>query len=176
MKFLGLITGLVLAFLVGSTAIAAPARNAFGFNSGLISGFPTGSVRLTGGGAYDPATSFIHASGSFDCVTTVSQGPLTNCLAGEGVKWDTDSLQDSVGFKCTGAAAEALKTATTNDQTVVLKANFYRAGDGEEESFHAVDMIVSETDLDPGRDGMQNVWIRAVGCGSALVHFNNSTP
>ena len=176
MKFLGLTLGLVLAFLVASTAFAAPARNAFGFNSGLISGFATGSVTLTGGGAYEPATNFIHASGSFDCVTTVSQGPLTNCLAGEGVRWDTDSLQASVGFKCTSAAAEALKTATTSDQTVVLKANFYRAGDGEEESFHAVDMIVSETDLDPGRDGMQNVWVRGVGCDRALVHFNNSTP
>jgi hypothetical protein len=48
----------------------------------------------------------------------------------------------------TGASTEAAKTATTSDTTVVLLADFYRAGDGIDESFRA-QMIVSDTDLAP---------------------------
>ncbi len=36
-------------------SFSAGGRSAFGFN-GNASGFPTGAVRLTGGGSYDPAT------------------------------------------------------------------------------------------------------------------------
>ena len=33
-------------------------------------------------------------------------------------------------------------------------------------------MIVSETDLAPDIDGVQNVWIQGVGCGPAIANFN----
>jgi hypothetical protein len=65
-----------------------------------------------------------------------------------------------------------LKTAKTSDTTVVLQADFYRAGDGNEESFTA-QMIVSATDIAPDIPGVQNVWVQGVGCGTAIVHFSH---
>ena len=65
-----------------------------------------------------------------------------------------------------------MKTATTDESTVVLLADFYRAGDGNDESFTA-QMIVSANDIAPDITGDQNVWIQGVGCGSAIVHFNS---
>ena len=61
--------------------------------------------------------------------------------------------------------------ATTGEDTVVLRADFYRAGDGNDESFTA-NMIVSTQDLDPHIGGVQNVWVQGVGCGTAIVHFS----
>jgi len=86
------------------------------------------------------------------------------------VRWDTANLLATTNFKCTGAATETLKTATTSGTTAVLQADFYRAGDGIDESFTA-QMIVSETDLAPDIPGVQNVWVQGVGCGTAIVHF-----
>jgi hypothetical protein len=80
-------------------------------------------------------------------------------------------LLPSTTFKCTGAASETLKTAQTGDKTVVLFSDFYRQGDGNDESFTA-QMIVSETDLDPVAPGVQNVWVQGIGCGTAIVNFN----
>ena len=40
------------SLLIGSSVLAQPATGSFGFN-GTVSGFPTGEVRITGGGAYD---------------------------------------------------------------------------------------------------------------------------
>jgi hypothetical protein len=161
----------LLCILAFSSSAAAQAKNAFGFNSANISGFPTGAVELTGGGAYDLADNFVHSGGGFRCTSAVAQGPLTGCLRGQGVRWDTASLQSSTKFKCTGAAAEVAQTATTSDNTVVLLADFYRQGDGNDESFTAL-MIVSAVDL-PGNPG-KNVWIQGVGCGSAIVNFNTA--
>ncbi|HEY6224284.1 MAG TPA: hypothetical protein VIW26_10885 [Gemmatimonadales bacterium] len=134
-------------------------------------------MTLTGGGAYDPATASntipseteVHSGGGFSCTATVAQGPLGGCEAGQGVRWDTAQLLVSTGFKCTGA--DALKTTFTGNETVVLRADFYRAGDGIDESFSA-NMIVSESDLAPDILGVQNLWIQGVGCGAAVVHFN----
>jgi len=50
-------------------------------------------------------------------------------------------------------------------------ADFYRQGDGNDESFTAK-MIVSNSDLAADIPGVQNVWIQGVGCGSATVNFN----
>ncbi len=165
------------SLLFGSPALAQPASAAFGFN-GSVSGFPTGAVRITGGGAYDLDSGFVHSAGGFRCTSEVAQGPLANakhdsptCGAGEGVRWDTaELLTDTIMFKCTGSASEAAKPATTTDKTVVLLADFYRAGDGIDESFTA-QMIVSEEDIAPDIEGVQNLWVQGVGCGTGIVHF-----
>ncbi len=157
---------------------AQPATGSFGFN-GSVSGFPTGAVRITGGGAYDLAGSFVHSAGGFRCLEDVLQGPLSTsinpddpgpCLAGQGVRWDTVGLLTRTGFKCTGAVSEVGKTATTTDKTVVLQADFYRHGDGNEESFTA-QMIVSEVEIAPHDFPGANMWIQGVGCGQGIVHF-----
>jgi len=159
-------------------AAAAPnrTRHGFGFN-GTASGFPTGVVFLTGGGSYDAATAsnavptetVVASGGGFSCINGVAQGPLAGCADGEGVRWDTAQLLASTSFKCT--ATDSPKPAATGENTVVLLADFYRAGDGNDESFTA-QMIVSDTDLAPDMPGMQNLWIQGVGCGSAIVNFS----
>jgi len=171
---------LALAAAATTTTLAttAPALAAsggptgFGFNAAKISGFPAGAVSLTGGGAFNPGTGFVHSGGGFRCTEDVGgMVPLDDCLAGQGVRWDTEGLLASTGFKCTGAASEAKKTATTGDGTVVLQSDFYRAGDGINESFRA-QLIVSQNDIAPDIPGVQNVWVQGVGCGSAIVHFS----
>lgn len=147
--------------------------------NGEASGFPTGVVRLTGGGAFDPATAgstspdvrVPNLGGGFSCVAPVDQPPLKGCAKDEGVRWDTAKLLETSGFKCTGKTEELLKHGFTSDTAVVLSADFYRAGDGIDESFTA-NMIVSTYDLDPDIDGFQNLWIQGVGCGTAFVNFN----
>lgn len=175
-----LAAALVLALLPASNAFAEQARQAFGFNAASIKGFPTGEAFLTGGGAYDPATGFVNSAGGFRCLQDVLQGPLSvsinlddpgACLAGEGVRWDTVELLPSFQFKCTGAVGETLKTVVTDDNTVVLVADFYRQGNGNEESFTAR-MFVSAVDEADDLLGIQNVWIQGVGCGDAIVNFN----
>jgi hypothetical protein len=162
---------------VQAPALRTAGRSGFGFN-GRVNGFPTGEVRLTGGGSFDPATAnnvvpttetSVASAGGFDCTTPVAQGPLTGCAAGEGVRWDTVQLLASVPFRCTGT--DAAKLAITDDRTAVLLADFYRAGDGDEKSFTA-QMIVSDGDLAPEIDGLQNLWVQGVGCGAAIVNFN----
>jgi hypothetical protein len=154
--------------LIAAPASAAGGHIGFGFNARGISGLPTGAATLTGGGSYNPGTGFVKSAGGFRCTSDVEQGPLTGCLAGQGVRWDTVELLRSTNFKCTGAAAEPLKTATTDNHTVVLLADFYRAGDGNDESFTA-QMIVSDKDIAPDITGTQNVWIQMVGCARAMA-------
>jgi hypothetical protein len=174
MKIFALVPVVLAAavLLVSATALAAPGNVGFGFNARDISGFPTGSATLTGGGAYNPVSGFVHSAGGFRCTSDIGQGPLRGCLAGEGVRWDTVDLRRSTTFKCTGAAGESLKTATTDENTVGLDADFYRAGDGNDESFTA-QMIVSADDLAPDILGIQNVWIQGVGCASAIANFSS---
>jgi hypothetical protein len=150
----------------------------FGFN-GTVSGFPTGKVLLTGGGAYEPGSPFVHAGGGFTCLKAVMQGPLSisinandpgPCLDNEGIRWDTAALLDRTTFKCTGSASD--ETAVTSDTTAVLQADFYRTGDGNDESFTAK-MIVSSHDISSNFPGV-NIWVQGVGCGSAqAVNFSN---
>jgi hypothetical protein len=157
-------------------SFSAGERTGFGFN-GTAAGFPTGAVRLTGGGSYVPSTATNTASsdtkavssGGFDCDLTVSQGPLNGCQKDQGVRWDTAQLLQSTSFKC--SAADTPKPAVTDSHTAVLLADFYRAGDGNHESFTA-QMIVSETDLAPEIPGNQTLWVQGVGCGEANAHFN----
>ena len=160
--------------------LVAQRRVGFGFN-GTVSGFPTGRVSLAGGGAYNRAENFVKAGGGFRCDEAVLQGPLSTsinardqgpCQAGEGVRWDTASLLNSTTFKCTNSANEPLKTAATSDTTVVLQADFYRAGNGNDESFTAK-MIVSDTDIATDFPGAR-LWVQGVGCGTPVaVNFGN---
>jgi hypothetical protein len=171
----------LLALVAAALALAASALAAsggptgFGFNAGDIRGFPAGAVSLTGGGAFNLDSGFVHSGGGFRCTEdVVGNVPLNGCVAGQGVRWDTEEVLPSTGFKCTGGANEAQKTATTGDGTVVLQSDFYRAGDGTDESFRAR-LIVSRDDLARDIEGVQNVWIQGVGCGSAIVHFDASS-
>ena len=158
-------------------AFKAGGRSGFGFN-GSVKGFPTGEVRLTGGGSFDPATAnntvptptSVASAGGFDCTLAIAQGPLTGCARDEGVRWDTAQLLESNTFKCT--ASEVARPATTDDHTAVLFADFYRAGDGDEESFRAQIIVTDERDLDDDIPGIQNLWVQGVGCGTAIVNFN----
>ena len=49
-----------------------------------------------------------------------------------------------------------------------LQADFYRAGDANDESFTG-QMIVSASEIAPG----VNLWVQGVGCGNATVHFSH---
>jgi hypothetical protein len=160
------------------TAIHPSPDQGFGFN-GEVSGFPTGRVFVSGGGTFDVASGFVRSSGGFSCLEDVRQGPLSvsinpddpgPCLQGQGVRWDTAQLLTNlISFKCTGAANESHPQVKTGPGIVVLQADFYRAGDGNDESFTA-QMIVSETPIANG----VNLWIQGVGCGNAIVNFSQS--
>ena len=170
-----LLTVVALAAIAASMAApvaATSGKTAFGFNASPINGFPTGSVALSGGGEYDPVSGVGHGSGGFSCLEDVLQSKLNGCLAGEGVRWDTANLVRTTTFKCTGAATEALKPAATGPTMVIIQADFYRAGDANNESFTA-QIIVSRDDLDADLPGVQNVWVQGVGCGSAVGGFSN---
>jgi hypothetical protein len=174
-----------VALVLVVQATAASGQVGVGFNAPSIAGFPGdftgGTVFLTGGGAYDPASAsntdpenaFVHSNGGFRCLEDVRQGPLQGCLQGQGIRWDTDGLLQSTGFKCTGRASEPKKTAVTDAHTAVLESDFYRAGDGNDASFKNVQVIISDHDLAPDIDGIQNVWIQQVGCGTANVNFSS---
>jgi len=158
--------------LIASPASAAGGHIGFGFNARGISGAPTGAATLTGGGSYIPGTSFAKSAGGFRCTKDIEQGPLMGCLTGQGVRWDTAALLASTMFTCTG---ESEPSAVTDKDTVVLLADFYRAGDGNDESFTAK-MIVSADDIAPNRPGVQNVWIQGVGCAAAIANFSGEDP
>jgi len=169
----GLVAAALTAIvLTASIASAASGNIGFGFNARNISGFRTGSATLMGGGSYNQVTGFVKSSGGFRCTNDIGQGPLKGCLSGEGVRWDTVNLLRSTTFKCTGSAAETLKTATTDENTAVIVADFYRAGDGNVESFTG-QIIVSADDIAPDIDGLQNVWIQGIGCASSIANFSS---
>jgi hypothetical protein len=169
-----LLIAFALAAIAASVAVpvaASSSRVGFGFHAAEIRGFRTGVVALSGGGAFDPVTGVAHLGGGFSCLQDVAQGPLTGCLAGQGVRWDTANLLRSTTFKCTGATTEPLKPAATSSTTAVIEADFYRAGDANDESFTA-QIIVSAVDIAPDIQGVQNVWVQGVGCGSAVGGFS----
>ncbi len=152
--------------LGASAAVAAGPNTSFAFNARGIGG----AVALTGGGAFNSSTHPAHSGGGFRCTSPVSSGPLAGCQMGQGVRWDSDTLLTGTNFKC--LANEALKPVSTSHDTVVLHADFYRAGDGIHESFNA-NMFVSAHDIDDAIPGVQNVWVQGVGCATAAVHFSS---
>ena len=154
-------------------------RQAFSIEGDVISS--TGQVvHLTGGGSFDPSTASNtagdrtkgHGNGSFGCIGDFPTGPFAGCVPGEGTHWDSEQLLESSPFKCGGVPGEAQKTATTGDGVIVLQADFYKAGDGDDATFHAK-MFVADRDLGDDVPGIQNVWIAGFGCGNAVVHFSN---
>jgi hypothetical protein len=165
---------LLFALLPLASAHGQAAQQSFAFNATRISGFPTGAAFLTGGGAYNLEREFLKTGGGFRCLEAITQGPLAGCEAGQGIRWDAKDgetqLLESFNFKCTGAANEQLKTVVTDDNTVVMFADFYRQGDGADESFTA-HMFVSAVDEAPDLPGLQNVWIEGVGCGTAIANL-----
>jgi hypothetical protein len=127
-----------------------------------------GSVSLTGGGVFNVETGFVKGGGGFRVTQDIHGGPLDGAKEGEGVRWDIEKILPSSGFKC--SASDPAKTAVTDDNTLVIQVDFYRAGDGVEESFTAK-MFVSAEDENPDEDGIQNVWIQGVGCDGARVNL-----
>ena len=153
-----------LILVIGaSAAVAAGPNTSFAFHARGIGG----AVALTGGGAFGSSSHPAHSGGGFRCTSPVSSGPLAGCQTGQGVRWDSDTLLTGTMFRC--VANEALKPVSTGDGTVVLHADFYRAGDGTHESFNA-NMFVSTHDIDNDIPGVQNVWVQGVGCATAAVH------
>jgi hypothetical protein len=154
-------------------------RPSFAINATIVT--PAGPVvRLTGGGSWDPSTASNtiptettdgHGNGGFSCLADVTIDSKL-CAAGEGVRWDTVQLLKSSPFKCGGVANESGKTATTDAHVIVLLADFYRAGDGDNASFRR-NMFVSDHDLADDVPGVQNIWIQGVGCGTGIINFNN---
>jgi hypothetical protein len=65
------------ALALAASALAASGGNVgFGFNARDVSGFPTGSATLTGGGAYNPVSGFVHSAGGFRCRATSARARL----------------------------------------------------------------------------------------------------
>jgi hypothetical protein len=160
----------VFVVLAASAAGAAGPNTSFAFNARDITG-TSGAVTLTGGGAFGSSAHPAHAGGGFSCTSPVGgSGLLAGCQTGEGVRWDSDTILTGTNFKC--LANEAPKPVTTTDDTVVLHADFYRAGDGIHESFNA-NMFVSAHDIDTTIPGVQNVWVQGVGCATAATHFSS---
>jgi hypothetical protein len=141
MKIFALVPAVLAAavLLIAAAASAGGGNIGFGFNARGISGFPTGAARLTGGGAYNPTSGFVHSAGGFRCTSDVGQGPLKGCLAGEGVRWDTVDLRTSTTFKCTGAAAEQEPAAVTDENTVGLDAGLLPRRRRERRVLHRAD-------------------------------------
>ena len=116
-------------------AFSTAGRSGFGFQGSA--GGPTGTVRLSGGGSFDPArasntvpaVTSASTSGGFRCTETVAQGPLTGCLAGQGVRWDTEQLLASTTFKC--SASDAPIPFTTDDHAAALLAYRLTGDDGQ---------------------------------------------
>ena len=163
---------LIAGVLFVSVAQAQPrlGKAVLAFHAPSIGG-PNGEVFLTGGGTVDARSGFAKPGGGFRCTQDILQGPLAGCRAGEGIRWQVSDVLPSSGFKCGGSATEPLKTAVTDDDTIVLQVDFYRIADGANPSFSAK-IFVSEQDEDPDQPGVQNVWIQGVGCGEARVNLH----
>jgi hypothetical protein len=165
------------AVLMGA-ALLAPLSNAhsqdsqrpFNFNAPSVSGFANAEVFITGGGTFDPVAGVVKAGGAFHVLRDITVGPLAGVKAGETVRWDSEEALRSFDIRCNGA--ETPRTVVTDDNTVVMNADVYRAGDGNQASLHVV-MFASADDEDGGLTGNQTVWIQGVGCGDALVNFHN---
>jgi hypothetical protein len=160
-----------IAVLLGSSvAVAAPASTHFDFHSPNVTG-GSGSLTFNGAGEFNAISGVLDAHGHFKCTSTVSSGPLGGCMSNQGGNWDSTLALRSTPFKCTATDPAGVKTATIADDTAVLQAQFFRAGDASTASFTA-NVIVSQHDIAPDIAGFQNVWVQGVGCATAKVHLH----
>lgn len=143
-----------------SAAHAGSGKHSFSFHATDIGN----AVFMTGGGTYDPGSGFLQGAGGFHCRSDITGGPLAGLRAGEGVRWEAAEILASSGFKCSGP--DPLKTAVTDDDTIVMQVRFFRQGDGANASFTAK-VFVSAVDENPDEVGSQTVWIQGVGCDEA---------
>src|SRR5829696_1354624 len=117
-----------LVLVIGASAASATSSRAgFAFAARDVRGAPAGAVALIGGGAFDSSGTFVRGGGAFRCTESVVQGPLVGCQTGQGVRWHTDAALVSTPFRC---ATDAVKTGTADADTAVIRATFFRAGDG----------------------------------------------
>ena len=150
-------------------ALASGAHAQLGGRSVQFSTVTVGdAVILTGEGTVNGHTGLQRVGGGFRAIKDINAGPLAGLRAGEGVRWEADEILSSAGFKC--SATDPAKTATTDDNTLVMRVLFFRQGDGNTPSFKA-NVFVSADDENPDELGVQNVWIQGVGCGQADVSF-----
>ena len=147
--------------LLPMTATSQPSNHSFSVHATSIGG----AIVLNGGGSYDPLTGFLQGGGGFQVTSDINGGPLAGLRAGDVGHWDASTLLPSSGFKC-GAPGELAKTATTDDDTVVLQASFFRDGGAP----LTAKVFVSAQDEDLVAPGSQNVWIQGVGCDDAQVN------
>jgi hypothetical protein len=160
-----LAVGVLLAPI--SNAHAQGTQQSFSFHAQNIGG----AVFMTGGGTFDPQSGALQGGGGFRATSDITAGPLAGLRAGEGVRWQAVELLRSSGFKCGGIVGEPLKTAVTDDDTVVMRVGFFRQGDGATPSFTA-NVFVSAADENPDELGIQNVWIQGVGCDEARTNVH----
>jgi hypothetical protein len=122
-------------------------------------------IALDGGGRY-ATTGFLQGGGGFRVTSDINGGPLAGLRAGDAGHWEAAELLPSSGFKC-GFPGEAGKTATTDDDTVVFQAQFFRNGDPTPLT---AKVLVSAQDEDLVDGGSQDVWIQGVGCDEGNVN------
>lgn len=144
------------------------ARHSIRIHFTTISGAPTGEALLQGGGSFDPVSGVVKASGQFHVVRDINQGPLSGLKAGEELRWEAVQELRSTGFKCAGGT-EALKTAVTDDNTLVVSAHFFRETD--ELNPLTANLFISTDDEAADLPGIQNVWVQGLGCGDADVRL-----
>ena len=148
--------------LLPMTATSQTSHHSFSVHATSIGG----AIVLNGGGSYDPQSHFLQGGGGFRVTSDVTGGPLAGLRAGDAGHWEAAELLTSSGFKC-GFPGEVGKTATTDDDTVVLQAQFFRDGDPTPLS---AKVFVSAQDEDPVDGGSQDVWIQGVGCDEGNVN------
>ena len=134
----GLRIAAMVAIGVGLTlGLVSPAsatgRESFSFNAPVISGFPGGRSAVAHRRRRLYPAGFRSRRRQLRLHSDISAGLFTGCQNGQGVRWDTDTALTSTTFRCTGAATETLKAAETGDKTVVMLADFYREGDGNDD-------------------------------------------
>lgn len=155
------------AFLVASSLLLpmSTVHAQSGAHTFTVHADAIGSVTLNGGGRYEVGTGFLQGGGGFRVASDINGGPLAGLRAGDAGHWEAAELLPSSGFKC-GFPGELGKTATTDDDTVVFNARFFRDGDPTP---LAAKVFVSAQDEDPIAGGKQDVWIQGVGCDEGNV-------
>jgi hypothetical protein len=100
------------------------------------------------------------------------RGSCSPCWAARAVRLTGDGSFDPASASNTVRAHLGVRRCRSPARCRVRRwSSFYRAGDGNDESFTA-QVIVSDGDLADDISGVQNLWVQGVGCGTAIVNFN----